>query len=49
MKLHQSDLKCASNLYPGTRVNGVIDEVLENGQYQKWFDEYETYALCLGL
>jgi polar amino acid transport system substrate-binding protein len=25
-------------------VNGVIDEVLENGQYQAWYDQYEDYA-----
>ena len=24
-------------------VNGVIDEVLENGQYQAWYDQYEEY------
>lgn len=25
-------------------VNGVIDEVLESGKYQEWYDEYEKYA-----
>ena len=25
-------------------VNGVIDEVLESGQYDKWFDEFAEYA-----
>ena len=24
-------------------VNGVIDEVLESGQYERWFDEYAQY------
>ena len=30
-------------------VNGVIDEVLESGKYQDWYDEYEKYAKDLGL
>ena len=30
-------------------VNGVIDEVLESGQYQKWYNEYAEYASRLGL
>ena len=30
-------------------VNGVIDEVLESGKYQEWYDEYEKYAKSLGL
>lgn len=25
-------------------VNGVIDEVLESGQYERWFDEFADYA-----
>ena len=30
-------------------VNGVIDELLADGQYRKWFDEYTVYAAKLGL
>ena len=30
-------------------VNGVIDEVLETGQYRAWFEEYEIRASELGL
>ena len=30
-------------------VNGVIDELLADGQYRKWFDEYAEYAARLGL
>ena len=30
-------------------VNGVIREVLENGQYEKWFEEYTLLASELGL
>ena len=30
-------------------VNGVIDEVLESGQYNEWFDEYTAYAGELGI
>ena len=30
-------------------VNGVIDEVLENGQYRAWFEEYEVRAAELGM
>ena len=29
-------------------VNGVIDEVTAEGQYQKWFDEYDDYATNQG-
>ncbi|MBQ9009547.1 MAG: amino acid ABC transporter substrate-binding protein [Clostridia bacterium] len=29
-------------------VNGVIDEVLLDGTYQKWFDEYSVYARRIG-
>ena len=29
-------------------VNGVIDEVLEQGLYEKWFAEYDLYAKSLG-
>ena len=25
-------------------VNGVIDEVMESGQYEKWFEEYADRA-----
>ena len=30
-------------------VNGVIDEVLKDGTYQRWFDEYNEYARRIGL
>lgn len=30
-------------------VNGVIDELLESGQYRAWFEEYEARAAELGL
>lgn len=30
-------------------VNGVIDEILGSGQYEKWFKEYHDYAARLGL
>ena len=30
-------------------VNGVIDEVLDSGLYQEWFDEYAEYAGTLGI
>ncbi|MBP3900008.1 MAG: transporter substrate-binding domain-containing protein [Blautia sp.] len=30
-------------------VNGVIDEVLESGKYQEWYDEYGEHAKELGL
>ena len=30
-------------------VNGVIDELLESGQYEQWFDEYSALAGELGL
>ena len=30
-------------------VNGVIDELLSDGQYEKWFEEYGVYAARLGL
>lgn len=30
-------------------VNGVIDEMLENGTYKEWFQEYTEYADRLGL
>lgn len=30
-------------------VNGVIDEVLESGKYEKWFNDYMNYAAGLGL
>ena len=30
-------------------VNGVIDEVLEDGTYEVWFDEYADYAARLGV
>ena len=29
-------------------VNGVIDELLESGQYDKWFEEYAAYASRIG-
>ena len=30
-------------------VNGVIDEMLESGAYEEWFDEYAEYAGKLGI
>ena len=30
-------------------VNGVIDEMLEEGLYEKWFAEYAEYAGKLGV
>ena len=30
-------------------VNGVIDEVVENGWYEEWFEEYTAYAGELGI
>ena len=30
-------------------VNGVIDEVLEDGHYQSWFSQYTVYASKLDL
>ena len=30
-------------------VNGVIDELLESGQYESWFTEYSRRASDLGL
>ena len=30
-------------------VNGVIDEILESGQYEEWFKEYTEYAGTLGI
>ena len=30
-------------------VNGVIDEILESGQYEDWFAEYTEYAGSLGI
>ena len=30
-------------------VNGVIDELMESGEYQEWFQDYEDYARRLGL
>ncbi|MBQ9064749.1 MAG: transporter substrate-binding domain-containing protein [Blautia sp.] len=29
-------------------VNGVIDEVLESGEYNEWFEEYSEYAANIG-
>ena len=29
-------------------VNGVIDEVLESGQYQRWFEQYAGYDAARG-
>ena len=31
------------------KVNEIIDEVLESGIYDEWFEEYEEYAKSLGL
>ena len=30
-------------------VNGVIDELIESGEYGEWFKEYTDYAAELGL
>ena len=30
-------------------VNGVIDELLEAGQYRAWYQEYEARAAELGM
>lgn len=30
-------------------VNGVIDEVVESGEYREWFEKYTAYAADLGL
>jgi len=30
-------------------VNGVIDEVVESGEYREWFEKYTAYAVDLGL
>ena len=30
-------------------VNGCIDEVVDSGEYEKWFDDYSVYAGELGL
>ena len=30
-------------------VNEIIDEVVESGIYDEWYDEYEEYAKSLGL
>ena len=30
-------------------INGVIEEILESGQYIEWKDYYEEYAKTLGL
>lgn len=32
-----------------TVVNEIIDELLENGEYAKWYEDYEKYAAELGL
>lgn len=31
------------------RINEIVDEVVENGIYQQWYDEYTEYAATLGL
>ncbi len=31
------------------RINEIIDELLESGQYKKWFDEYTEYSKNLGI
>ena len=29
-------------------VHGVLDEVLESGQYERWYEEYGAYAERIG-
>lgn len=31
------------------KINEIVDEVVESGQYVKWYDEYTEYAKGLGL
>lgn len=31
------------------RINDIIDELVESGQYNQWYDEYQEYARSLGL
>ncbi|GHV39023.1 amino acid ABC transporter substrate-binding protein [Synergistales bacterium] len=31
------------------RINQIVDEVVKNGVYEKWYDEYSEYAASLGL
>ena len=31
------------------KINEIIDELRESGQYQTWYDEYEEYAKSLGI
>lgn len=31
------------------RINEIVDEVVESGIYQQWYDEYTEYAATLGL
>ena len=30
-------------------INAIIDEIIENGLYAQWYDEYSDYAASLGL
>lgn len=32
-----------------SRINEIVDEVVESGIYQEWYDEYTEYAATLGL
>lgn len=31
------------------KVNEIIDEVVDSGQYEQWYKEYAEYAKQLGL
>ena len=31
------------------RINAIIDEVVESGRYEQWYEEYSDYAARLGL
>ena len=31
------------------KINEIIDEVVESGQYEKWYEEYSEYAKSLGI
>ena len=31
------------------KINEIVDELVESGQYKAWYDEYEEYAKSLGI
>lgn len=43
MKLHQSDLKCASNLYPGTRDNPLDPVNWVHDQLKKFLNAHSGF------